>query len=68
MDEIIQILMRRDGITENEARNIVEECRAQIQDVLAHGDIYSSYSLYDEVTDIMACSLGLEPDYLEFLL
>lgn len=68
MDEIIKILMQRDGITENEARNLIEGCRAEIQDLLAHSDLYSSYSFYDEVSNIIADWLGLEPDYLEYLL
>lgn len=68
MDEIIKILMRRDGITENEARNLIEGCREKIQDALANNYLYSYYSLYDEVSDIIADWLGLEPDYLEYLL
>lgn len=68
MDEIIKILMRRDGISENEARNLVEECRAAIQDAIENAEMYSSFSVYDEVINIMEDFLGLEPDYLEYLL
>lgn len=68
MNEIIQILMQRDEIAENEARNIVEECRMKIQNTLAYSDIYSSYSLYNEITDIIMDRLGLELDYLEYIL
>jgi len=68
MDEIVKILMRRDNITENEARNLIEGCRAEIQDALANNYLYSYYSIYDAVSDIIADWLGLEPDYLEYLL
>ena len=68
MEEIIKILMRRDGITENEARNLIEECRAAIQDAIENAGIYSSFSLYNEVIDIIEDFLGLEPDYLDYLL
>lgn len=68
MEEIVKILVRRDGITENEARNTIENCREEIHDALAHSDIYSYYSLYDEISDIISDWLNLEPDYLEYLL
>ena len=66
MKEVIQILMRRDGISEEEARNLVEECRAEIYDVINHGD--GGMSMYNEVVDIIADYLSLEPDYLECIL
>ena len=57
MNEIINILMRRDGISENEARNLVEECRKEIEAVIAGGR-------YMEAEDIIASYLELEPDYI----
>jgi len=57
MNEIINILMRRDGISENEARNLVEECREEIETAIAGGH-------YMEAEDIIASYLGLEPDYI----
>ena len=60
--------MRRDGISENEAQNLVEECRAAIQDAIENAGMYSAFSVYDEVVNIMEDFLGLEPDYLEYLL
>lgn len=62
MDEIIHILMRRDGITENEAWSLVEECRDEIKDILEHD------GTYDQVTNAIEDWLGLEPDYLECLI
>lgn len=61
MKEIINILMRRDGISENEARNLVEECREEIETAIAGGR-------YMEAEDIFMDWLGLEPDYLISLL
>ena len=57
MNEIINILMRRDGISENEARNLVEECREEIETAIAGGR-------YMEAEDIIMEYLQLEPDYI----
>lgn len=57
MNEIINILMRRDGISENEARNLVEDCMIEIHEAIAAGR-------YIEAEDIFMDWLGLEPDYL----
>lgn len=57
MREIINILMRRDGISENEARNLVEDCMLEIHEAIAAGR-------YMEAEDIIASYLGLEPDYI----
>lgn len=61
MNEIIAILMRRDQISELEARNLVEECREEILTACEEGH-------YEEAEDILADYLGLEPDYLMYLL
>ena len=61
MNEIVEILMRRDGITQNEAENLVEECREEILDAAVRGN-------YQECEDIVASYLDLEPDYLMYLL
>lgn len=54
MDKIIEILMKRDGIDEEEARALVEETRDEI------------ISLDDpmEADNVMMDYLGLEPDYI----
>ena len=57
MNEIINILMRRDGISENEAKNLVEDCMAEVETAIAGGH-------YMEAEDIFMNWLGLEPDYL----
>lgn len=61
MNEIIEILMRRDGISQLEAENLIEECKEELWDAAARGS-------YQECEDIVASYLGLEPDYLDLLL
>ena len=61
MNKIVSILMTRDGISENEAQNIVDDCRSEIEDVLNMG------GGYDEGEDIVKYFLGLEMDYLSDL-
>ncbi|MGE4486362.1 MAG: hypothetical protein AB7C95_00880 [Synergistaceae bacterium] len=55
-ETIVQILMRRDGNTEEEAKLRVDECAARMREVIAQGD-------YLDTDDIIAEELGLEPDY-----
>lgn len=59
---IVEILMRRDGDTRQEAEERVEECRRRLyEEAVEVGD-------YDMAEDIIADELGLEPDYLMELL
>ena len=57
MGEIVRILMKRDGLTKQEAIETVKEVREMIQEAVECGD-------YDEVEDIMYSELGLEMDYI----
>lgn len=50
MNKIVKILMRRDDMTEEEARELVEDCRERINDGEDPEEV-----LYD---------LGLEHDYI----
>ena len=61
MNEIVEILMRRDGISRLEAENLIEECKEELWDAAARGN-------YQECEDIIASYLELEPDYLDLLL
>ena len=61
MNEIINILMRRDGISENEAKNLVKDCMVEVETAIAGGH-------YMEAEDIFMDWLGLESDYLINLL
>lgn len=56
MNEIIKILMDRDGLTCEEAREIYEETREEIYEALENGDC--------DVDDILSTNLCLEPDYI----
>lgn len=57
MNRVVNILMKRDGYDEEEATELVRECRAEMLDAIESGD-------YDLAEDILACDLGLEPDYI----
>jgi len=59
MKQIVEILMRRDGISENEAWNLVSECAKELATAIAYGN-------YQECEDVLASYLGLEPDYLDY--
>lgn len=50
---VVEVLMKRDGLSESEAVELVEETREE----LLSADPF-------EADDIIACNLGLEPDYL----
>lgn len=67
MDEIIKILMRRDNISEEEARNRVDCCMAELHYMLNHTESVDFFT-HDLAASIVEDWLGLEPDYLEFLL
>lgn len=49
MNRVVKILMERDGLTESEAKERVDECRA---------------ALNDGFTDAIQMYLGLEDDYI----
>lgn len=61
MREIIEILMKRDGISVNEAENLIEDCSEEMESAIMRGN-------YQECEDILASYLGLEPDYLDAFL
>lgn len=61
MNEIINILMRRDGISENEARTIIYDCITALEDAIGN----NSYAMAE---DIVYQYLNLEPDFLDILL
>ena len=57
MNRVVSILMKRDGYSKDEAIEIINDCREEINEAIADGD-------YDLAEDILACDLGLEPDYI----
>lgn len=66
IEDIIILLMRRDGISENEARNMINCCRAEIHDLLSGESM--DYGVYDEVCEIVYNWLGLEPDVIDVIM
>lgn len=55
MNRVVKILMERDGLTKQEAENIISEVADMIME--CNGD-------YSEAEDIMYSELGLEMDYI----
>lgn len=57
MDSITEVLMRRDGLSEEDAKREVDDFRADIEDSIMSGDL-------EDIEDALMYDLGLEPDYL----
>ena len=53
--------MRRDGVTEEEAKSMVESCASELFDA-----VYGTSCT--EPDEVIMNELGLEPDYLEDIL
>ena len=62
LTDLAKLLSQRDGISMNEAQNIIEECELELNDAFCRG------STFMEVEDILADYLGLELDYLDLFL
>ena len=61
MEEVIRLIMRRDEISYEEAKEAVDECVEEMWDAVIH-------NRFQEVEDILASELGLEPDYIPQLM
>ena len=61
MESIKEVLMRRDKMSEEEAKDLISEARETLQSYLDEGDISSA-------EDICAEYFGLEQDYIEELI
>ena len=57
MQQIIEILMRRDGLTYADAKEAYLECQEAIMEAIDNDEIF-------EVEEILRSELGLEPDYI----
>ena len=60
--KIVEILMKRDGMTREEASDLVNDVRHEIHEIIEGG------GGYEEVECIMCDELGLEMDYIDELL
>ena len=64
---IVAILVKRDGISEGEAEDIVQQVKEQLASIVSASNL-------DPFTGVMECEgvvadmLGLEPDYVEELM
>ena len=56
-ETIKQILMRRDGLTANEADELISDAQDALYQYLKEGDLYSAEHIFQEY-------FGLGPDYL----
>lgn len=65
-EAITQILMRRDGVSRQEARASIAECQRRI-DVIIDSETRGVAGLED-VDNVLREELGLEPDYLDSFL
>jgi len=61
VNDIINLIARRDNISVLEATNIVSECMNEMEEAVAQG-------YWQEAEDILMAYLGLEPDYLDILM
>ena len=59
--DIVKILMTRDGMSEAEANDIIEDAKSALADYLEEGNTEDAYNICEEF-------FGLEPDYLEQLI
>lgn len=61
VNDIINLIARRDNISILEATNIVSECMDEMEEAVAQG-------YWQEAEDILMSYLRLEPDYLDILM
>lgn len=57
MNKIVEILMKRNGMTKAEAELVFTQTKQAVENAVASGN-------YDKVEDIMYSELGLEMDYI----
>jgi hypothetical protein len=57
MESIKRTIMKRDGITEDEADSLIAEAKQEFDELVASGDL-------DLAEEICSEWFGLEPDYL----
>ena len=65
-NDIVRLIERRDGISNDEAFGLVQDVRDELWDI----NQYSTDPIvaYEECVEILQSELGLEPDYLDILL
>jgi hypothetical protein len=61
METIKQVLMRRDGMTSEEAESLIDEAKQELLNLIDEGDLSAAEDICQEY-------FGLEPDYLDELM
>lgn len=61
METIINLLMKRDGVSREEAKEMYFECRSELMDAI------DGTSCLDP-EEVLASELGLEPDYFIYFI
>jgi len=61
MSTIKQILMKRDGLSAEEADELIDEAKEDVDYLLSNGDMDGAYNVCQD-------HFGLEPDYLDELM
>lgn len=61
VDELAEMIAKRDGISYSEALAAVRDCAADMEHAFYNGNL-------DEAEDILREYLGLEPDYLDIFI
>lgn len=61
IEDIIQMIMRRDNLNREEAEFLVKDCQKEMNFYLKHGD-------YEMVEETLMIILDLEPDYIPILM
>jgi len=56
-NDVLRILMERDGMTEKEAMDLIQEVREMMDEAIADGEYGEAEAIFEE-------ELGLEPDYI----
>ncbi len=57
MNKIVKILMKRDGLDEDDALDIVDNLKEEAEEMLERGDLLG-------IEELLRSDLGLEPDYI----
>lgn len=62
VEDIVKLIARRDNVSIEEARDSVRQCQMELDMIVDAG------GSLDDAEDCVAFWLGLEPEYIEYLL
>jgi len=61
--EIKEVIMQRDGISEETADEMIDEAQSQINEILENEE--SPFMMLERVEGVVMALFGLEPDYVD---